>query len=969
MRNNGNLRVTWSTVLLASIVSVCVPAAAAQLEPIGASKQAAVSAAPLSSSLAQVIAAAEPLESARRLGFRVYAGRLQVHVRCDSVEGAQRVVTVLLQGAADAILQREVFVQAWATPETIEAVASLPGVVRVERPIYAVRPPGPELRRADDMKRSLLAGSRVTEGLAAMNGPAWHSAGATGQGISVGIIDSFHGYETLLGTELPPASRVEFLKIGGGARDTSPHGTACAEIVYDVAPDLEKMYLIEANTSLEVQQAIETLQTRGVRVISASFGWPGVTPMDGTGFMQGTLGSFTGAGGLWVQSAGNYRNVNLWLSLADSDADGWAEFDSSGAYEINEIVRDTGSSVNYPVGEEIGVRLSWNQWSSPQTDLDLYLYYYDPNEAKWVKVAESVDAQNGQTSQYPYESISFTTEKAGRYGVAIRRAGGPASVQMHVWLGAVYSNYWLAFRTTSTSLGYPADDANAFSVAAVNSTPSYALESYSSAGPTAGPGGAIGGGRRKPDISGYANVATSSYGTTNPFNGTSAAAPHAAGAALLVRSVNPGWSPSQVRSFLEGRAIDQGQVGPDNDYGYGRLWLGAPIAGSTAPVAGFSYSPLNPVVNQTVSFTDSSSGGPTAWLWSFGDGKSSTARNPTHVFTASGVFAVTLTATNAAGSSSKTMNVSVSQVGAPVITYFAANPPAVSPGQQAILTWTSTGGTFATIDQGIGTVPTSGNVAIQPTIGVPYRLTVTGPGGSASASVTISAVQSGWAGTWILPSSARVSGTNAFWTTDLVLLNTGSHTANVNVKFLGHAGSGAAGPEHTVQIPPNVTLSFPDVLSSLYGRGSDWGPILIRSSVPTLSIQGQTWTASPTGGSYGQSVPALSAAETVGASPRGLAGLRQDARFRTNIVLANMGESEAAIAIRILNKSGATAATKSVSIPALGFLQLNLAHDLGVTNFSGGSAVVSCSTPGCLVAAYASVIDEATADPRTVLAR
>lgn len=82
-----------------------------------------------------------------------------------------------------------------------------------------------------------------------------------------------------------------------------------------------------------------------------------------------------------------------------------------------------------------------------------------------------------------------------------------------------------------------------------------------------------------------------------------------------------------------------------------------------------------------------------------------------------------------------------------------------------------------------------------------------------------------------------------------------------------------------------------------------------------------------------------------------------------------MGGNEAAVALRILNKSGATAATKSVSIPALGFLQLNLANDLGVTNFSGDSAVVSCSTPGCLVASYASVIDEATADPRTVLAR
>lgn len=961
-------RMTIMMALVFSILLIALPGAATRLEsPIPPGKTT-VARAPLSSALGQVLASAEPLEAARRHGFRVYEDRIQVHVQCDSAETAQRTATVLRQGGADSILQRDVRLQAWASPETIEVVASLPGVVRVERPMYVSRPPEPDPARAGQEAPALQAGSRLTEGLAAMNGAAWHSAGITGQGMAVGVIDSFYGYESLIGNELPPAAKVEFQKFGGGPRDTSPHGTACAEIIYDVAPGLDRMYLFEANTVLEVQEAIETLRTRGVRVISASFGWPADAPMDGTGFMQSPLASFKSAGGLYVQSAGNYRNVTWWGGVADSNANGWVDFRSAGPDEINVIVTDSGADANYPVGKEIEARLTWNQWSSPQTNLDLYLYYYDTGQAKWVKVAESVDVQSGLASQYPYESLSFTTDKAGRYGLAVWHAGGPANAEMHLWLGAAYSNYWLEYRTAAMSLGYPADDVNVFSVAALNSIGSFALESYSSAGPTAGPGGSITGGRRKPDISGYANVATASY-TARPFSGTSAAAPHVSGATLLVWSVNPGWSASQVRSFLEGRAVDMGPTGPDNDYGYGRLWLGTPVSSSTAPVAGFTYTPANPVVNQTVSFTDASSGGPTSWLWNFGDGQTSAVRNPTHTFTVAGVFNVTLTATNAAGSSSKTVNVSVSQVGAPVITYFAANPPAVVPGQQSILTWTSTGGTFASIDQGIGAVPTSGNIAIYPTIGVPYRLTVTGPGGSASATVTVAAVPSVWAGTWILPSSARVSGQNAFWTTDLVLLNTGSQTANVNVKFLGHTGSGASGPEQSFQIPPNATYSFPDVLSSVYGKDSDWGPILIRSSVATLSIQGQTWTAAPTGGSYGQSVPALAASEAVASTPRGLAGLRQDGQFRTNIVLANMAETDATVTLRVLTREGLTATSQAFAVPAFGFLQLNLANNLGISNFNGGSAVVSCSTPGCLVAAYASVIDATTADPRTILAR
>ncbi len=962
-------RLALSTTLAASILFVSVPATAAQLEAPAPPAKMTVARAPLSSALGQVMTSAQPLAAAQRLGFRVYEDRIQVHIQCASAEAAQRAATVLRQGGADSILQRDVRLQAWASPETIEIVASLPGIVRVERPVYVSRPPEPEPGQASEEAPSLLAGSRLTEGLAAMNGPAWHSAGTTGQGMSVGVIDSFYGYEGLLGSELPPAAKVEFQKFGGGPRDSSPHGTACAEIIYDVAPGLEKIYLFEANTGLEVQEAIETLKARGVRVISASFGWPGYTPMDGTGFMQGTLAAFKSAGGLYVQAAGNYRENTWWGRFTDADGDGWTEFVAGNADEVNGLSLSSGSSANYAAGIEIEARMTWNQWAAPQTDLDLYLYYYDADQAKWVVAEKSIDPQTGLSGQYPQESLTYTTAKAGRYGIAVRRESGPTAVDIHLYVDSGYSNVYLNVRTAAMSLTYPADDANVLSVAALNSTSSYALESYSSAGPTAGPGGSIAGGRRKPDISGYANVATASYGTTRPFNGTSAATPHVAGAALLVWSVNPGWSASQVQSFLEGRAVDMGPFGADNDYGYGRLSLGTPLASSTAPVAGFTFSPASPVVNQSVSFTDASSGGPTSWLWNFGDGQTSTVRNPAHTFTVAGVFNVTLTATNAAGSSTRTLAVSVSQVSAPVITYFGANPPAVVPGQQSILTWTSVGGTFASIDQGIGTVPTSGNIAIYPTIGVPYRLTVTGPGGSTSATVTIAAVPSVWAGTWILPSSARVSGQNAFWTTDLVLLNTGSQTANVNLKFLGHTGSGSSGPEQNFQIPPNATYSFPDVLSSIYGKDSDWGPILIRSSLATLAIQGQTWTAATTGGSYGQSVPALAASEAVATTPKGLAGLRQDSQFRTNIVLANMAETDATVTLRVLTREGAIAASQSFAVPALGFLQLNLANHLGISNFNGGSAVVSCSTPGCLVAAYASVIDATTADPRTILAR
>ncbi|MCB0551421.1 MAG: VCBS repeat-containing protein [Phaeodactylibacter sp.] len=52
----------------------------------------------------------------------------------------------------------------------------------------------------------------------------------------------------------------------------------------------------------------------------------------------------------------------------------------------------------------------------------------------------------------------------------------------------------------------------------------------------------------------------------------------------------------------------------------------------------------------TVQFLDNSIFDPTDWYWDFGDGNTSTFRDPTHTYTAPGLYLVCLTVTNAAGS-------------------------------------------------------------------------------------------------------------------------------------------------------------------------------------------------------------------------------------------------------------------------------------------------------------------------------
>jgi len=91
----------------------------------------------------------------------------------------------------------------------------------------------------------------------------------------------------------------------------------------------------------------------------------------------------------------------------------------------------------------------------------------------------------------------------------------------------------------------------------------------------------------------------------------------------------------------------------NTDYLFG---AGSPAA---SPEAAFSYLPAAPLAGLAVQFTDASTGGPTTWSWTFGDGGASATQNPSHSYAAAGTYTVSLTARNAGGSAATTRVVTV----------------------------------------------------------------------------------------------------------------------------------------------------------------------------------------------------------------------------------------------------------------------------------------------------------------------
>ncbi len=121
---------------------------------------------------------------------------------------------------------------------------------------------------------------------------------------------------------------------------------------------------------------------------------------------------------------------------------------------------------------------------------------------------------------------------------------------------------------------------------------------------------------------------------------------------------------------------------------------GDPPSGATQPTdlfAGFTYSPVDPITGEEITFSDQSLGAPDQWCWDFGDGTSDCS-GPfvVHAYASAGTYTVTLTVSSfddPTDVSTAQDTVTVSDP-APVCT-FAIDPPGViltPPGQVSSVT-------------------------------------------------------------------------------------------------------------------------------------------------------------------------------------------------------------------------------------------------------------------------------------------
>jgi len=355
----------------------------------------------------------------------------------------------------------------------------------------------------------------------AINVTPWHQSGATGAGVRVAVFDlQWFGVDAVADA-LQPFSTHDCFQ--GSSCDepmdtlrprfdfeAGVHGTACAEIIRQVAPDAE-LFLVRVNTRTMFENAVDWAIANDIDVISMSMSWFNLSFYDGSGPMAPYVDRLVAHDILLVTSAGNYAQQHWQGSWIDADGD--ARLD-----DPPQIVVDPGDRVY----------LSWNQFSScGSTDLDVRLL-----DSDGAIVAESQVRQDPDASAQdcrPVERLPSVFEP-GTYTVDVQHVRGPTSnlrVDLMVPGGAVVSPM------PRSSIADPGLHPGVLTVGAVDVS-NYLrgdAQAYSSRGPSLA-------GTVKPDLAGPDGLTTRSFGSRG-FFGTSASPPVLSGMLAVVLPEDP----------------------------------------------------------------------------------------------------------------------------------------------------------------------------------------------------------------------------------------------------------------------------------------------------------------------------------------------------------------------------------------------------------------------------------------------
>ncbi len=464
--------------------------------------------------------------------------------------------------------------------------------------------------------------------------------GYTGAGVKIGVLsDSYDKGSGVTRAALSISSgnlpaNVQVLQdynSTGLSTSVEDEGRAMLELIYDLAPGAGLGFATADISESQFAANIQNLANAGYTVIVDDVAYFD-EPFFQDGIVAQAVNNVVANNNVtYFSSAGNEGNLSYDSAATTAYGPSPLNFatqtisaistTASSYYDWNPgSTVDTMMSITIPYGRLVEPNFEWDQpfytTSGVTTNLDFYLLSYNASTGVYTTRARSTTnnvANQTPESLFGYQNTLTGTNATTQFYLVVRNTNGGPTVGRIKFIdeygdsGVTYNNY---FTYSSTIVGHAA----AASAMGVGASPFFDQtnpEDFSSTGPSTilfnadGTRKSTPEVRAKPDILSIDGADTSFFipnddydgNGYNNFFGTSAAAPHAAAVAALIRQAFPGYTPAQVYSLMKATADPTVGNGDSNVIGAGLIDAYRAIYGGSVPATtplsdGFESSTL-----------------------------------------------------------------------------------------------------------------------------------------------------------------------------------------------------------------------------------------------------------------------------------------------------------------------------------------------------------------------------------------
>jgi Viral BACON domain len=222
---------------------------------------------------------------------------------------------------------------------------------------------------------------------------------------------------------------------------------------------------------------------------------------------------------------------------------------------------------------------------------------------------------------------------------------------------------------------------------------------------------------------------------------------------------------------------------------------------------------------------------------------------------------------------------------------------------------------------------------------------------------------------YTIPGVADLNNGFASWRSDIRVYNPTATAANATLTYYPQ-GDATVPPPQTVTINPGQVYAIDNALQTLYGLTNSGGAIVVSTpSTSALTVTARTYNQTGAG-TYGQFIPAVSPAQSVGLGDRTLQVLQLESSsaYRTNIGIAETSGNPVTVQVTLVPEDSKVSANLTYNLNPNEFRQFSIGDFNFGTMYNARVSVKVIGGTG-RVTAYGSVIDQITQDPTYVPAQ